>query len=112
MQIKAEGKYIRMSPRKVRLVVASIRSLPLAKAMLALKFINKQAAKPILVTLKSAVTNAVNNFKLKEEDLKIASIEVNEGPSLKRWRAGARGVAQGYKRRTSHIKVVLEEIKK
>lgn len=111
MEITAEGKYIRASPRKVRAVAEAIKNLPLDKAMTTLSFLDKQAAKPVLAVVKSALANALNNFALKEEGLKIASIEVNEGPAFKRWRPAARGVAHPYKRRTSHIKVVLEEVK-
>ena len=109
MEIKAESKYARISPRKARLVAEKIKNLPLEDALENLAFLRKRTAKPILKTLKSAIANATYNFKLKNEDLKIKSIEILKGPVLKRWRPVARGRAHPYKRRTSHIKVILEE---
>ncbi|MBI5465597.1 hypothetical protein HY946_03220, partial [Candidatus Gottesmanbacteria bacterium] len=75
-----------------------------------LAFLNKAGAKVLLKTLKSAIANAENNLKIKRENLKIKKIEIGEGPRLKRWRAISRGAAHQYKRRTSNIKVVLEEV--
>lgn len=107
MEIKAESKYARISPRKARLVAEKIKNLPLKDALENLAFLRKRTAKPILKTLKSAIANATYNFKFKDEDLKIKSIEILKGPVLKRWRPVARGRTHPYKRRTSHIKVVL-----
>ena len=110
MEIKAESKYIRISPRKLQLVAKSIKGLSLQEALETLVFLEKRAARSLLKTLKSAIANAINNFKLKEEDLKIKSIEILKAPMLKRWRPVSRGRAHPYVKRTSHIKVILEEV--
>lgn len=108
MEIKAEAKYVRISPRKVRLVVDAIKHLPLNRAIEELRLINKRAAFYIRKILVSARTNAVHNRQLDESGLAIKSIEVNSGPALKRWQPVSRGMAHGYKKRLSHIKVVLQ----
>jgi len=108
MEVKAEAKYIRMSSRKVRLVVDAIRGLSPQKALEYLKFVNKRAAGPLSKVIKSAIANAKNNFGLKPEDLRFKEIQVGEGPTLKRWRAVSRGRAHQIMKRTSHIKVILE----
>lgn len=109
MQVVAESKYKRISPRKVRLVADSIRRLPPEEALIALGAMNKRAAKPLGDTLKQAIGNAVNNFKLDKENLVIREIQIGEGPTFKRWRAAARGRAHRVLKRTSHIRIVLEE---
>ena len=108
MEIVAKSKHIRMSPRKLRLVVDSLRSLSLDEAMVALENLNKRAVKPLKLTFKQAIGNAVNNFGLKKEDLIIKEMQVGEGPTLKRWRAVSRGRARRINKRTSHLRVVLE----
>lgn len=92
----------------MRLVTKTVASLDLARAKLVLENLDKRAARPILLTLKQASANAVNNFGLKETDLKIKEIQVNKGPTLKRWRAVSRGRARTILKRTSHLRVVLE----
>lgn len=86
----------------------SIRSLALDEALEVLAFTRKAAAKPISEVIKQAIGNATNNFKLAREDLRLKSITIDEGPTMKRWRAGARGRIKPYAKRTSHITVVLE----
>ncbi|MBI2010036.1 MAG: 50S ribosomal protein L22 [Candidatus Chisholmbacteria bacterium] len=108
MLIKAEQKYIRMSPRKVRLVAQSLRGLPLNAALVALERMNKYAALPVRKTLSQAIANAVNNHGLKEDTLALKSIQVGEGATLKRWQPVSRGRAHSIFKRTSHIKIVLE----
>lgn len=109
MEIQAESKYVRTSPRKLQLVAESLKGLSLKQALENLSFLRKRAAKPLLKTLKSAIANAVANFKLKEENLKIKSVQILKAPMLKRFRPVSRGVAHPYKRRMSHIKIVLTE---
>jgi len=109
MQVVAKSKYIRMSPRKLRLVADSIRQLPPKEALVVLEAMNKRAAKPLVDTLKQALGNAVNNLNLKKENLVIKEIQIGEGPVFKRWRAVARGRAHQILKRTSHITVILEE---
>lgn len=108
--IKAEQKYIRISPRKVRLVAKAIKNLSPKEALEYLKFINKRAAEPLAKTIKQAISNAVNNLKLKEEDLKFNQIQISKGSTYKRWRPVSRGRAHSILKRTSHIKVILEVI--
>lgn len=111
MEVKAQVKYIRMSPRKVRLVVNLIRGLDIEEAAHQLRFMTKAAAKPVLKLLNSAIANAVNNFKLQKENLYIKDITVNSGPTLKRWQPRAFGRATPIRKRSSHIEIVLAEKK-
>jgi large subunit ribosomal protein L22 len=108
MIIKAEQKYIRMSPRKVRLVVDAIRELSPKEALEELAFIRKAAAVPVSKTIKQAIANAVKNQNIKEESLSFESIQVGEGPTFKRWRAVSRGRAHQILKRTSRIKILLK----
>jgi len=111
MEIKAKAKYIRMSPRKVRLVVDAIRGMEANKALDQLKFINKKAVKPIKKLIESCITNAEHNYELDKDNLKIAEIRVDEGQTLHRWMPRAHGRATPIRKRTSHISLVLTEIK-
>jgi len=111
MQVKAQLKYLRIAPRKVRLVADVIRGKGALEAQTILSFTIKKASTPLLKLLKSAVANAKNNFKLEEADLYISKIEVNEGPKNKRWRARARGQAYEIQKKTSHINIVLDQKK-
>lgn len=109
MQYIAKSRTIKMSPRKIRLVVDKIRNLDLIKALTYLDFIEKRASVPVRKTIKSAVANAVNNFKAKREDLLIKEIQVFDGVSYKRYHFAARGRVRPYKRRTSNITVILTQ---
>ena len=108
MPVTAKLNYLRMAPRKVRLVTNLIRGLNVIEAQTQLKFLSKRAAGPILKLLKSAIANAKHNFDLAEENLYIAKISVDQGPSLKRWLPRAMGRATPIIKRTSHITIVLE----
>ncbi len=108
MQIKAERNYIRMSAQKLRLVVKAIKKLNPLESLDYLKFLNKQAARPLALTIKQAIANAANNKKLDKKNLKFVNIEIMEGPTYKRWQPVSRGRAHPILKRTSHIKVVLE----
>lgn len=114
MIIKAEQKYIRMSPRKLRLVADVVRGLDSPKMILSyLENINKRAAQPIGKVIKQAIANAKNNAGVTEGELRIKELIINQGPFYKRFRPVSRGRAHGIKKRTSHIRVVLEtKIKK
>ncbi|MDP3941416.1 MAG: 50S ribosomal protein L22 [bacterium] len=112
MNIVAESRSITVSPRKVRLVADSVRKLPLAKALHALTLAQKRAARPIAKTIKSAIANAVNNNHLSEDSLKLVSVEVMEGPVMKRYHASTRGRIHPYKKQTSHIRVTLASVEK
>lgn len=97
-----------MSPRKVRLVIDLIRGARATKAQTQLQFTNKAAAEPVLKLLNSAIANAVHNFQLNKEDLKIVSIMANEGPILDRWHPRAHGRAMPIRKRTTHLSIILE----
>ena len=109
MEVKAVAKYIRMSPQKVRLVVDLVRGKKVQEARNILLYTRKYPAGIIAKVLKSAVANAAQNPNIDENTLYIKEIFVDQGPSLKRWRARAQGRAAGIKKRTSHITVVVDE---
>ena len=109
MEVKAKAKYIRRSPKKVRLVVDVIRGLDVPIAENQLKFMNKGAVVPILKLLNSAVANAEHNFELKKDNLYIKEIKVDQGPTLKRWMPRAMGRATTIRKKSSHISIVLSE---
>ena len=107
--VRAQAKYVRMSPRKARLVAQHIRgrSVPEARAVLA--FTAREAADEIGKVLQSAVSNAEANHGIPEDRLYIAHAYVDGGPVMKRWRARARGRVARIKKRTCHITVRLAE---
>jgi large subunit ribosomal protein L22 len=109
MEVVATAKYIHQSPRKVRLVTSAVSSLTPAEAMARLRLVDKKASQPVIDVLQSAVANATHNFKLDESTLRIRTLEVNEGPTLKRMSPRSRGRASTMLRRTAHIRVVLTD---
>lgn len=109
MEIKAQVKFVRMSPRKTRLVVDLIRGLDVEEAIHQLQFMTKASAAPVLKLLNSGIANAVNNFKLKKENLYIKTVTVDGGPVLKRWRPRAFGRAAPIRKRSAHITLILGE---
>ncbi|MFA4941103.1 MAG: 50S ribosomal protein L22 [Patescibacteria group bacterium] len=111
MEIKAKAKHIKISPRKVRLVVDAVRGLNATKALEHLKFINKKASGPVGKLLKSGIANAVNNYELEQDNLYIKEIRVDEGAVLKRWQPKAHGRATTLRKKMSHIILTLAEIK-
>ena len=111
MNYQATAKYIRMAPRKVRLVADSVRGMKVAEAISYLTVTSKLAAKPMIIVIMSAVSNAKNK-QAEVDALKIASIDVMGGPVLKRWHAASKGMAHPYKKRMSHVKVILTDEKK
>ena len=112
MAVVAKLRYLRIAPRKVRLVADLIRGKRIEEARNILNFTIKKAAPPLLKLLRSATANAKNNFQLDESNLYITKILVDEGPKYKRWRARARGRAEEIQKKTSHVTVVLDEIVK
>lgn len=109
MEVKSEAKYIRMSPRKVKLVVEAIKGMKPEEACAALKFMTKAAATPVAKVIKSAIASATNNFNLDKKKLRFKKIEVGGGPTYKRRDKSKREFRFGViRKRTSHIKVVLE----
>lgn len=108
MEVTATAKNIRISPKKVRLVVDQIKKMNPHQALAILDFTPKSSAKPIKKVIASAIANAKNNLGLKEATLKFKSIVVGKGPVSKRYQPISRGRAHSILKRTSHIKVVLE----
>jgi len=112
MEVKASLKYLRIAPRKVRLVADLIRGKKVSEAILMLEFCRKRAARPLLKLLKSALANAKNNFNFTPERLEklyVKKLVVNEGTKLKRWRPVAMGSAHLIQKKTSHVELVLDE---
>jgi len=107
LEAKAVEKYIRMSPRKIRYVVDMIKSKSIEDAVDILSLTPKTAAIVVKKAIQSAVTNATENHKMKEEDLFISRILVNEGPTLKRFKPRARGRATRIRKRTAHLSVFV-----
>jgi len=109
-QVKASLKYLRIAPRKVRLVANMIKGLPVARAEEQLKFLPKRATLPVLKLLRSAIANAEHNFRLSKKSLHVASIMVDGGPTLKRGRPRAFGRSFLIRKRTSHVTIILEGV--
>jgi large subunit ribosomal protein L22 len=105
--VKAKLRYLKIGPKKVRLVINLIRGKKVIRAIEILSTTNKKSAKPVLKLLMSAVANAKHNHKLVLEDLRVTMIKVDEGPALSRWMPKARGRATPLKLRTSHITLEL-----
>lgn len=108
MKSIAKLRYLRIAPRKVRLVADLIRGKKVEEAATTLRFVPKRGADPVLSVLKSAIAAAKENFQVDEKDLYISKITVDEGPKLKRWRARARGVAAPIQKKSSHITIELD----
>ena len=107
MESKAQAKYIRISPRKARMVVDQIRGKSVEDARLTLRFIERAAAQDVETCLNSAVANAEDVHKLRSNQLKVSEAYVDEGPTLKRYRPRAKGAASRINKRTCHITVVV-----
>ncbi len=113
MEARAIARYVRMSPRKVRLVVDQIRGKKVNDAYALLQFSKKSAAEPVSKTLRSAVANARNRAEdegtvVDVDEMIVREAYVDEGPTLRRFRAAAMGRAAPIRKRTSHITVVVE----
>ncbi|KKQ97854.1 MAG: 50S ribosomal protein L22 [Candidatus Woesebacteria bacterium GW2011_GWB1_39_12] len=106
MEVRAIQKFILMSPRKLREIVPLVRNLSPKDAVERLPFADKRTAQPLRKVIETAIANA-RQKGLDEGSLVFKEIQIGEGPRLKRFRAGARGRAKPYKRRMSHIRVVL-----
>ena len=108
MEVEAIARYMRIPPRKARLVAATVVGLPVREALTVLDFTPRAAAKEVAKVVKSAAANATNNFNQDEDALFVKSIVVNEGPTLKRGRARARGMYFSIFKRTCHITAVVD----
>ena len=109
MEVKATEKYIRTSPRKLRLMVDLVRGKKVDQALTILKFLPTPSAKDLAKAIQSAAANAENNFEMTPSDLKIAKIFIDGGRTMKRFRAGPRGRVKPFVRRSSHITVIVKE---
>jgi large subunit ribosomal protein L22 len=109
MEVKATAKYMRISAQKVRKIVGAIKGKPAEAGINALKFMPQKSAGLVEKILRSAIANADQNAKMDVDSLVIKNIIVDEGPTLKRFRARARGRASRILKRTSHITVIVSE---
>lgn len=110
MAVIAKLKYLRIAPRKVRLVADLIKKKKVERAQAILNFTTKKSALPLLKLLNSAVANARHRFQIEAKNLYVSKIDVDEGPKYKRWMPRARGMAYPIQKKTSHITLVLDEI--
>jgi large subunit ribosomal protein L22 len=106
-EVRAEAKWVRTSPRKARLVVEHIRGRSVPEARTVLAFTTRAAARDVEKVLRSAIANAEANHGLVGDNLYVSAAYVDEGPTLKRWRARARGRAARIRKPTCHITVKL-----
>jgi large subunit ribosomal protein L22 len=107
--MKAKLSQYRQSPRKVRLVTDAVKGKSVDEALRKLRFITKRASKTVAKLIESAVANAEENDGKQRDNLKVSSITVDQGPTLRRYRARARGRATRINKRTSHINIELGE---
>jgi len=109
MEARAVARYVRVSPRKARLIVDLIRGKSVEDASATLKFTPRAAAEVVEKVLNSAVANAEKNHHVPAQELYVATTYVDEGPTLKRIRPRAQGRAFGIAKRTSHITVIVKQ---
>ena len=109
MEVVARAKQVRVSPRKVRLVLDTVRGKRVDEALSILSFLPSPAARTVAKVVKSAIANAENNYQMSPARLRIVKVYADEGQILKRYHAGSRGRVNPYCRRFSHITVIVEE---
>ncbi len=109
MQVTATARYVRLSPRKVRLVADLIVGKPVEEAAAILRFMPNAAARDVAKVLKSATANAENNFNLSADELVVARAVADDGPTLKRYRPRAQGRTFQILKRTSHITIAVAD---
>ena len=107
--VQVKTRYVRIAPRKLRIVADAVRKMPVGEAMTMLQFVTKRGAKIVLKTLKSAVAAAENKGTLSMDAVYISKITVDQGPALKRWVPRARGMASPIKKYLSHLTVELSD---
>jgi ribosomal protein L22 len=105
--VRASSKYVRVAPRKARLIADQVRGLPIERARALLEFSPRGVARDIQKLIDSAAANAENNHDLVADEMRIAEITVDEGPTIRRFRPRAQGRATRINKRTSHIAVAL-----
>jgi ribosomal protein L22 len=108
--VKASARYVRIAPRKARLIADQVRGMHIERARALLQFSPRGAAHPIQKLINSAAANAENNHDLIGDEMRVASITVDEGPTLRRYRPRAMGRATPINKRTSHIAVALTPV--
>jgi large subunit ribosomal protein L22 len=108
--VKARARYVRIAPRKARLIADQVRGMHIEKARALLQFSPRGAAHPIQKLINSAAANAENNHDLIGDEMRVSSITVDEGPTLRRFRPRAMGRATPINKRTSHIAVALTPV--
>jgi large subunit ribosomal protein L22 len=109
MEVQALTRYARMSPKKVREVARTIQGRKAADAVDYLELVPRKSARLIVKTLKSAIANAENNNNLSADSLRVKSAIIENGPVLKRFKAGARGSAMPRRKKMSHIRIILSD---
>ncbi len=109
MEVRAKQRYVRISSQKVRMIVDAIKGKPAGDAINALKFMPQKSAGIVEKIVRSAVANADQNTSIDVDDLIVQNLIVDQGPSLKRFKARARGRGSRILKRTSHITVILAE---
>jgi large subunit ribosomal protein L22 len=109
MKVKAQARFVRQSPYKVRRVLDLVRGLPVEEAQHVLRLTQRGATEPVAKVLRSAVANAEHNHALDAEELVVAEAFADEGPTLKRYRPRARGRATQIRKRTSHITIIVSD---
>ncbi|MBR5259628.1 MAG: 50S ribosomal protein L22 [Eggerthellaceae bacterium] len=107
MEVKAIARYVRVSPRKARIVVDQVRGKSVEQAREILAFTNRAVAENVEKVLNSAVANAEHNNHLRADNLVVKAAFVDEGPTLKRIRPRAKGSASRIRKRTSHITIIV-----
>ena len=110
MEVSAKLKFVRLSPRKARLVADQIRGLPVERAVETLAFSNKKAASVLKKVLESAIANAEHNEGADIDELRVQSVTVDQGPTYKRFHARARGRVNQVLKRTSHITLTVSDV--
>jgi large subunit ribosomal protein L22 len=109
MEVKASARYVRIAPRKVRIVVDLVRGKDVGDALAILKNTPKAASPLVEKVLKAAVANAEHNYELDSDNLYVAKAFVDQGPTLKRYKARAKGMASRILKKTSHITLMVAE---
>ena len=109
MEAKAVAKYVRMSPIKLKPIADLVRGKDLEEALTILKFTPGKGSEIIEKVVLSAAANAENNHEMNRDNLYVAEVYANQGPTMKRWRAGAQGRASMILKRSSHVGVTLKE---
>ena len=109
MEVSSTLRYARLSPQKARLVANQVRGLPVERAVEVLNFSRRKAAVTLKKVLESAIANAEHNEGADIDELRVGIVEVNQGPTFRRYRARARGRAGRITKRTSHIRLTVTD---